>query len=129
MAEYLRTLVDRYLSRLTGADVKVLLYVVRRTVEFHKTEDSMTVKQICEGIRKRDGTWLDRGTGLSRRQAQSSARRLEGLELVKVVRRIGRPSIYALGPALLTPPAQEPTQGGAQKRAPLPVTFFAHTST
>jgi hypothetical protein len=60
---------DVWLSQLTGSELKVLLYIVRRTFGFKKDADRISLTQICEGIITREGKVLDRGTGLSRTSA------------------------------------------------------------
>jgi hypothetical protein len=57
---------DRWMAELSGAEFKVLLYIARRTYGFGKDADNISLNQLARGIRRRDGTWLDRGTGLSR---------------------------------------------------------------
>jgi hypothetical protein len=59
-------LVDVLLPELTGAETKVLLYIIRRTFGFRKDADDISLSQIADGIRTRDGRQLDRGTGLSK---------------------------------------------------------------
>ena len=59
-------LVDVLLPDLTGAETKVLLYIIRRTFGFRKDADDISISQLADGIRTRDGRQLDRGTGLSK---------------------------------------------------------------
>jgi hypothetical protein len=59
-------ILDFWLALLTGAEVKVVLYVARRTYGFGKASDRISLSQLAGGIRRRDGTVLDTGTGLSR---------------------------------------------------------------
>jgi hypothetical protein len=59
-------ILDRWMAELSGAEFKVLLYIARRTYGFGKDADDISLNQLDRGIRRRDGTWLDRGTGLSR---------------------------------------------------------------
>lgn len=59
-------LVDVLLPELSGAETKVLLYIIRRTFGFRKDADDISLSQIADGIRTRDGRQLDRGTGLSK---------------------------------------------------------------
>ena len=59
-------ILDHWMAELSGAEFKVLLYVARRTYGFGKESDNISLNQMAEGIRRRDGTCLDRGTGLSR---------------------------------------------------------------
>jgi hypothetical protein len=50
----------------TGAEFKVLAYIVRRTFGLKKESDAISLHQMVEGITKRNGKVLDRGTGLSK---------------------------------------------------------------
>jgi hypothetical protein len=59
-------ILDFWLSALSGAELKVVLYVARRTYGFGKESDKISLNQMAEGIQRRDGIVLDRGTGLSR---------------------------------------------------------------
>ena len=59
-------LFDELMPRLSETELKVLLYVVRRTYGFKKSADDISLKQMVEGIKTRDGRQLDNGTGLSR---------------------------------------------------------------
>jgi phage replication O-like protein O len=60
-------LFDELLADLSGAELKVLLYIIRRTFGFKKGSDRISKAQLEKGIQRADGTILDRGTGLSRR--------------------------------------------------------------
>ena len=59
-------LFDELLPDLSGAELKVLLYIIRRTLGFKKGSDTISLSQMLYGIETKDGTTLDRGTGLSR---------------------------------------------------------------
>lgn len=59
-------LFDRLLSHLNGAELKVLLYIIRRTFGFKKNNDNISINQISRGITTKKGKVLDSGTGLSR---------------------------------------------------------------
>lgn len=60
---------DVLLPELTESELKVLLYIIRRTFGFKKETDSISLKQMVEGIRTRDGRQLDRGAGISKTSA------------------------------------------------------------
>jgi len=60
-------LFDVLLPDLTLAELRVLLYVMRRTFGFKKGSDRISKSQLENGIVRNDGRLLDRGTGLSRR--------------------------------------------------------------
>lgn len=57
---------DYFLPRLTCAELKVLLYILRRTLGFKKSSDDISLKQMVNGITTKDGRVLDQGTGLSK---------------------------------------------------------------
>lgn len=66
---------DGWLKELGGAEVKVLLYIIRKTFGFNKIAgDQIPLSQIIAG------------TGLSRQSALSSIAVLEACELIRVVR-------------------------------------------
>ena len=81
-------LFDLFLSTLTHAELKVLLYIIRRTYGFKKSSDRLSLKQICKGIVTKTGKRLDSGTGLSRQGAITAVKSLEkrGLIIVERVR-------------------------------------------
>jgi hypothetical protein len=55
---------DVLLAELTPAEFKVAAYVVRRTFGWKKEADAISLSQMVNGIRRRDGSYVDRGTGL-----------------------------------------------------------------
>jgi hypothetical protein len=66
---------DGWLKELGGAEVKVLLYIIRKTFGYNKIAgDQIPLSQIIGG------------TGLSRQSALSSIAVLEACELIRVVR-------------------------------------------
>jgi DNA-binding MarR family transcriptional regulator len=77
---------DRFLTELTHAELKVVLYIVRRTFGFKKKSDSISMKQICDGIKTKSGKELDKGAGVDRRTAQRAIKSLEERGLVTVRR-------------------------------------------
>lgn len=60
-------LLDYWLTRLAGSELRVLLYAVRRTYGFKRDEDAIGLDQFLHGITTRDGAVLDEGIGISRR--------------------------------------------------------------
>jgi len=80
-------IVDDYLPFFTGAELKVILYLVRRTLGFHKTRDAISLNQICNGIVRKDGRRLDRGTGLHKSTACDALNALTGWGMIKRVTR------------------------------------------
>jgi len=57
---------DVLAPNLSEAELRVLIYVIRRTFGFKKDLDTISLKQMVEGITTREGKVLDRGTGMSR---------------------------------------------------------------
>lgn len=58
---------DVIAPELTEAELRVLLYIIRRTFGFKKNSDAISLSQMVKGIKTKDGRILDRGTGMSRR--------------------------------------------------------------
>jgi hypothetical protein len=81
-------LFDELLPRLSESELKVLLYVIRRTFGFGKEYDAISINQLAEGITTRDGRPLDRGTGLSRTSVKKATAALvdKGVLTVRKVR-------------------------------------------
>src|SRR5690349_2189003 len=50
---------DLWLPVLLEGELRVLLYIMRRTFGFKKEEDAISLSQITDGIMRRDGTVLD----------------------------------------------------------------------
>lgn len=61
-------LFDELLAKLTGAELKVLLYIIRRTWGFKKQSDAISLSQLQHGIVTKEGKRLDCGCGIKRRQ-------------------------------------------------------------
>jgi len=79
---------DVWAPRLGEAELKVLLYIVRRTLGFRKGSDAISLTQFLEGIVARDGRVLDHGCGVKSRP--NVVRALKGLEdkgLIRVGKR------------------------------------------
>lgn len=58
---------DIIAPELTEAELRVLLYIVRRTFGFKKDKDRISLSQMVNGIKTKGGKLLDKGTGMSRR--------------------------------------------------------------
>jgi hypothetical protein len=80
-------LLDDVMAFLSGAELKVLLYIMRHTYGYKKGADSISVKQMVEGITATDGTVVDRGTGLSKASVHAAVKQLEEKALIVVERR------------------------------------------
>lgn len=73
---------DELMHVLSGAEIKVLLYICRRTFGFKKDSDAISLSQISNGITTKDGRVLDRGTGLSKAAVATATKRLEDLGVI-----------------------------------------------
>ena len=73
---------DFYMSELSGSELKVLLYICRRTYGFQKQSDKVSISQIMNGIKNHDGEQLDLGTGLSNRAVITAVKKLIENELI-----------------------------------------------
>jgi Bacteriophage replication protein O len=124
-------LFDELLQRLDNAELRVLLYIVRRTYGFKKSSDDISISQMVDGIKRRDGTVLDGGTGMAK---SSVTRALSGLLAKRIIvarrnqsrERGNEPTTYALrlkadeqiplvpnaGQAPLVPPMGQPLSHG-----------------
>jgi len=58
------TIMDHWNYCLSGSEQKILDYIIRRTYGFNKIEDRISLNQFKNGIKKRNGIWLDKGTGI-----------------------------------------------------------------
>ncbi len=94
-------LFDELLSVLSGAELKVLLYIIRRTFGFKRDADAISLSQMMHGITTRDGDRLDRGVGLSKPTLLQALRSLEANNIIETTRqrstqRGDEPTIYQL---------------------------------
>jgi hypothetical protein len=69
-------LFDELMPELSGAELKVVLYIIRRTFGFKKMADDISLAQICRGITTKDGRQLDGGTGLAESTAVAAVKSL-----------------------------------------------------
>jgi hypothetical protein len=115
-------LFDKYMAELSGAELKVLLYIIRRTFGFKRQQDAISISQLVKGIIKKNGEVLDKGTGLSRATAVIAAKSLEHRGFIVRIKRYSvqngdEATAYSLKIATLEerkrdnasqPPSQEP---------------------
>ena len=115
------TVFDRLMPILSGAEFKVLCYIVRRTFGFRKGVDAISLTQIIGGITTRDGRQLDGGTGLSRDSVTKAIKSLEEKGVIVVNRRSSptkgdQPSTYGLR----FRDTEASSIGGSENRTPPP---------
>src|ERR687893_622177 len=79
---------DTLMPHLSGGELKVLLYICRRTFGFRKDNDRISLSQIAHGITTKAGRVLDSGTGLSKRHVQRALRALESHKVILVERKV-----------------------------------------
>jgi phage replication O-like protein O len=85
---------DTLMSRLSGGELKVLLYICRRTFGFRKDSDSISLTQIAHGITTKAGRVLDQGTGLSKRHVINALKTLEKRNIIKVSRTMDEAGLH-----------------------------------
>ena len=101
----------------TGAEFKVLAYIVRRTFGFKKESDAISLHQMVDGITKRNGTVLDRGTGLSKSAVAVAIKGLVTKGIIEAHRSTSKkrgyePTTYRLRFADTQPLSRNRTRGG-----------------
>ncbi len=69
-------LFDLLMPQLSECELRVLLYVIRRTFGFKRDSDAISLSQLVEGIVTREGQRLDYGAGVAR---SSAVRAIKGL--------------------------------------------------
>lgn len=105
-------LFDELLPELSGAELKVLLYIIRRTFGFKRDRDSISLSQMLHGVQSRSGEVLDRGAGVSKPTLLQALRSLEERGIIQTERRRSaekgdEPTVYTL--------RFDPDQGSDQK--------------
>ena len=113
---------DTLMPHLSGGELKVLLYICRRTFGFRKDKDSISLTQIAHGITTKAGRVLDQGTGLSKRQVQRALRVLENRKVILVERKVDETGLHEIntyrlnvrGGDILSPPVETPVSGGIE---------------
>jgi DNA-binding transcriptional ArsR family regulator len=75
-------LFDSLMHDMTGAELKCFLYLCRRTFGFKRESDRISLSQFIGGIKRRDGTRLDSGTGLAKSSVVSALASLKEKGLV-----------------------------------------------
>jgi hypothetical protein len=113
---------DQLFDELLGAGVlsdpelRVLLYIIRRTYGFKKNADSISLSQITGGIVKRNGERLDHGAGVGKTAAVKAIKGLVEKGIILAQRnssaaRGDEPTTYALRPRPVFAPRTPPVHG------------------
>jgi hypothetical protein len=77
-------LFDAVFPDLSPSELKVYLYLLRRTLGFGRRETWISLSQMAQGIRNRSGERLDRGACLHPRTIQRAIKSLEGRGLIRI---------------------------------------------
>jgi phage replication O-like protein O len=85
---------DSLMPSLTGGELKVLLYICRRTYGFQKDSDRISLSQISKGIITKTGRVLDHGTGLCKRHVITALKTLEKKNIITVTRIVDETGLY-----------------------------------
>ena len=114
---------DVLMPNLSDAQFRVLMYIIRRTFGFKKNSDDISLKQMVEGIRTKDGRVLDGGTGLSKSAVAKGAKDLVGMGVIEAIRnrsaeRGNEPTTYRLHFRDLT--KLEPSASGNDENPDVP---------
>ena len=124
-------LFDEQLPDLSGSELKVLLYIIRRTFGFKKHSDNISLNQLLNGITTKEGIVLDRGTGLTKKMLLEAIKSLVEKNLILTERRRSKekgdePTTYRLNiigepkENNHTPRGVKNTPGGGGKITPRP---------
>jgi phage replication O-like protein O len=106
---------DSLMPSLSGGELKVLLYICRRTFGFRKEADSISLTQIAQGITTKVGRVLDQGTGLSKRHVINALKALEKRNIIKVTRKVDETGLNSVNTYALNLPARG---GGVETKSP-----------
>jgi hypothetical protein len=79
--------IDMLMADFSGAEFKTLIYIIRRTFGFKKDSDYISLSQMVNGIKTRDGKIIDRGTGLNKDSVVNALKVLEGIGIIKKIKR------------------------------------------
>ncbi len=90
------TIINGFAHTLSGSEFKVLWYILRHTFGWNKTTDKLSLSQICNGIKKKDGEQLDYGTGLSRPWVVKALEALSKRKFISIKKMQGKPNEITL---------------------------------
>jgi phage replication O-like protein O len=96
---------DTLMPNLSGGELKVLLYICRRTFGFRKDSDSISLTQISRGITTKAGRVLDHGTGLCKRHVINALKTLEKKNIIIITRTVDETGLNEVNTYALNMPA------------------------
>jgi phage replication O-like protein O len=115
---------DSLMPQLSGGELKVLLYICRRTFGFQKDSDRISLAQIAHGITTKAGRVLDSGTGLCKRRVITALKALEKKNIISITREVDETGLnavntYRLNMAATGHATESPAhQGGMNSSSP-----------
>ena len=77
---------DEVMVKLKPAELRIMLYLMRRTFGFQKRADTISLDQFVKGFKTRDGTVQDLGAGVSRPAAIEALRSLAAKGYIEIVK-------------------------------------------
>jgi phage replication O-like protein O len=96
---------DSLMPSLSGGELKVLLYICRRTFGFQKDSDRISLSQISKGITTKTGKVLDSGTGLCKRHVINALKALEKKNIIIITRTVDETGLNEVNTYSLNIPA------------------------
>jgi Bacteriophage replication protein O len=84
---------DVLMTQLSEAELRILLYICRRTFGFRKRADAISINQMLKGITTRDGRQLDNGAGLSKNGLMRGLKGLIEKEIIFVEKAMGEDGV------------------------------------
>lgn len=76
---------DVLLPQLSDPELRILLYIIRKTFGWKKDSDNISLSQMVKGVTTKEGKVLDRGAGLSK---SSAIRGIQGLTKKGVIKAV-----------------------------------------
>ena len=120
---------DVLMPNLKDGELRVLLYIIRRTYGFKKASDNISLSQMVAGITKLNGEVLDGGTGLKKSAVAEALKGLRRKKIIKVIHNTSaarghEPTTYQLR---FKGEAVEETVSGSNSRTDFAVPLSGYT--
>ena len=104
-------IINGWVHKLTGGEFKVLWYILRHTYGWQKSSDKISYSQFKYGIKKKNGTILDNGTGLKEGTLKRAIKGLVDKGFIirrQIKNEKGKWTITEYSPQYQKPPTAEP---------------------
>lgn len=113
------------LPDLSSSELKVLLYIIKRTLGFNKPHDRISQRQFLMGIRTKAGKQLDRGAGVSKNSLHRALTALVSRGMIsKTSRKAANGKDLSCRYGLVFAEVEAPIENATSQK---PVTLEAHT--